>query len=146
MDVRYEDNFSAHRITDLVYQGPSPDEEAILICAKKNGYEYVGKNGDKLEFTILDKKVTLTLLNLLEFSPDRRRSSAIVRLPDGNIKLYSKGSDEVIFKLLSEDSRNSDLKTETEEQIQAFSIDVCSVDPYLIFQRDFVHSFSQRGT
>jgi magnesium-transporting ATPase (P-type) len=44
---------------------------------------------------------TFTLLHNLEFSSDRKRSSVIVRRPDGSVVLFCKGADNIITKRLS---------------------------------------------
>lgn len=46
------------------------------------------------------------LLATLEFSPERRRQSVVVRLSDGNVLLLTKGADSVMFKRV-EDSEVS---------------------------------------
>lgn len=44
------------------------------------------------------------VLNVCEFNSTRKRMSAIVRGPDGTIKLYCKGADNVILERLSENN------------------------------------------
>jgi phospholipid-transporting ATPase len=41
------------------------------------------------------------ILNVCEFNSTRKRMSTIVRGPDGKIKLYCKGADNVILERLS---------------------------------------------
>ena len=40
------------------------------------------------------------ILNVLEFTSDRKRMSVIARTPTGKIKLYCKGADTVIYERL----------------------------------------------
>jgi phospholipid-translocating ATPase len=42
------------------------------------------------------------LLTVIEFSSERRRMSVIVKTPKGEIVLYTKGADTVIYQRLSE--------------------------------------------
>lgn len=44
------------------------------------------------------------ILNVLDFTSDRKRMSTIVRTPSGKIKLYIKGADSMIYDRLSEES------------------------------------------
>ena len=46
--------------------------------------------------------VTYEVLNVLEFTSARRRMSVVVRGPDGQITLFVKGADNVIFERLSQ--------------------------------------------
>lgn len=41
------------------------------------------------------------VLNVCEFNSTRKRMSTVVRGPDGNIKIYTKGADTVILERLS---------------------------------------------
>ncbi|MBZ3872187.1 Phospholipid-transporting ATPase IB [Sciurus carolinensis] len=47
---------------------------------------------------------TFEILNILEFSSNRKRMSIIVRTPAGHLRLYCKGADTVILERLSKDS------------------------------------------
>ncbi|XP_068869348.1 phospholipid-transporting ATPase IB isoform X7 [Aphelocoma coerulescens] len=53
----------------------------------------------------LGKEKTFEILNVLEFSSNRKRMSVIVRTPAGQLRLYCKGADNVIFERLSKDSQ-----------------------------------------
>lgn len=44
------------------------------------------------------------LLNIIEFSSDRKRMTVVVRCPNGEIKVMCKGADSVLFpRLLSQE-------------------------------------------
>ncbi|XP_040304001.1 phospholipid-transporting ATPase IB isoform X4 [Herpailurus yagouaroundi] len=53
----------------------------------------------------MGQEQTFGILNVLEFSSDRKRMSVIVRTPSGQLRLYCKGADNVIFERLSKDSK-----------------------------------------
>lgn len=55
---------------------------------------FVNVDNQMLEFQVL---------NVCEFNSTRKRMSTIVRTPEGQIKLYCKGADTVIFERLSKD-------------------------------------------
>ena len=101
-------------MADYEYQGPSPDEIALVEMAKMHGYEYV--YGTELERIIRIKErdqsakgewkfvtnQTFKLHRVLSFSSERKRMSVIVQDPtDGFYKLYCKGADSVIKKRLN---------------------------------------------
>jgi phospholipid-transporting ATPase len=41
------------------------------------------------------------VLNVCEFNSTRKRMSTIIRMPDGKVKLFTKGADTVILERLS---------------------------------------------
>ncbi|KAG9283334.1 phospholipid-transporting ATPase IB isoform X1 [Astyanax mexicanus] len=57
----------------------------------------------------LGKEMSYELLNVLEFSSNRKRMSVVVRTPTGKLRLYCKGADNVIFERLNETSQYKDL-------------------------------------
>ncbi|XP_078475034.1 phospholipid-transporting ATPase IA-like isoform X3 [Lampetra planeri] len=56
---------------------------------------------ENLQCNHLGKEETYKLLNVLEFSSNRKRMSVIVRTPSGSLKLYCKGADNVIYDRLA---------------------------------------------
>lgn len=123
----------------VVYQASSPDEKALVLAAKNQGYYFFhrepmqipmgamanagsegtssgsgssgsGKslliNGESLLVNILGHVSAFCMLDVFEFSSERARMSVILRDPrDGLIKLYSKGADTKMYRLLTEESR-----------------------------------------
>ena len=51
------------------------------------------------------------LLNVIEFTSDRKRMTVIVRTPDGKIKVLSKGADSVLMPLLNQNQKEVKDKT-----------------------------------
>ncbi|KFP37679.1 putative phospholipid-transporting ATPase IB, partial [Chlamydotis macqueenii] len=89
----------------IVYQASSPDEGALVKGAKKLGYVFTGRTPHSVIIDALGKEKTFEILNVLEFSSNRKRMSVIVRTPAGQLRLYCKGADNVIFERLSKDSQ-----------------------------------------
>lgn len=58
---------------------------------------------------------------MLEFNSFRKRQSVIIEMPDGNVRLYCKGADNVIFERLSEDGKM--FVNETKEHLLEFGND-----------------------
>ena len=60
-----------------------------------------------------------TLLNVIEFNSTRKRMSVIVRRPAGEIVLYCKGADSVIYERLAEGHTN--IKNLTLQHLESFA-------------------------
>ncbi|NXD12726.1 AT8A2 ATPase, partial [Nothocercus nigrocapillus] len=89
----------------IIYQASSPDEGALVKGAKRLGYVFTGRTPHSVIIDALGKEETFEILNVLEFSSNRKRMSVIVRTPAGQLRLYCKGADNVIFERLSKDSQ-----------------------------------------
>ncbi|KAK2519105.1 Atp8a2 [Columba guinea] len=89
----------------IIYQASSPDEGALVKGAKKLGYVFTARTPHSVIIDALGKEKTFEILNVLEFSSNRKRMSVIVRTPAGKLRLYCKGADNVIFERLSKDSQ-----------------------------------------
>lgn len=84
---------------EMKYQGPSPDEIALVDFAKKHSYCYQGTLKKTLKLDIMKQTHDYELLHLFEFNSDRKRMSIIIRDHEV-IKLYIKGADNVIKERL----------------------------------------------
>eukprot|EP00178_Gracilaria_changii_P024373 TRINITY_DN733_c0_g2_i1.p1 TRINITY_DN733_c0_g2~~TRINITY_DN733_c0_g2_i1.p1 ORF type:complete len:1259 (+),score=191.16 TRINITY_DN733_c0_g2_i1:1156-4932(+) len=103
------------------YYGESPDEVALVQAAADAGVVLI--NRTLSEFVIQEhgnaNSESYELLAELEFSSDRKRMSTILRCPDGAIRMFSKGADSVMIRLLKAQSDVDDLLAATER----FSMD-----------------------
>jgi phospholipid-transporting ATPase len=100
-------------------QGPSPDEVALVECARTLGFEYVSRSATETTLNILGQVATYETLYVNEFSSERQRMSVIVRCPDGTIKLFCKGSDAMMLKRLGH--TDADLLARANENLHFFS-------------------------
>jgi len=86
-----------------LYNAASPDELALVNAAKLLGYSFESRNNNG-DLTIFvenkQEKLAYKLLNVLEFTSERKRMSVILRTPDSKILLLTKGADDVIFSRL----------------------------------------------
>jgi magnesium-transporting ATPase (P-type) len=101
-------------------QGPSPDEVALVECARSAGFEYVSRSASETTLSIFGKTVTYETLYVMEFSSERQRMSVVVRCPDGTIKLFCKGADVMMLKRLSKDM-SEDLLARVNDNLHFFS-------------------------
>jgi len=93
--------------------GSSPDEIALVNAAKYFGYEFLGRDENAVVSILYKGVITkYPVLNILDFTCDRKRMSIITRMPNGKILLMCKGADNVIYERLSS---SSDYKRETQE-------------------------------
>lgn len=85
----------------IVYHAASPDERALVYGATKYGYVFDTRTPAYVEINALGKRERYEILNVLEFTSTRKRMSVITRNQKGEIKLYCKGADTVIYERLS---------------------------------------------
>jgi P-type E1-E2 ATPase len=63
------------------------------------------------------------LLNVIEFNSERKRMTVIVKAPNGEIRVLSKGADSVMTPLLAETWENQELKHSTMEHLHDYAKD-----------------------
>ncbi|CAL8285523.1 unnamed protein product [Lota lota] len=96
----------------IVYQASSPDEAALVKAARALGFVFAGRTPDSVIIQVFGTEQRFELLNVLEFSSARKRMSVILRTPSGQIRLYCKGADSVIYERLSHTSKYRDVTLE----------------------------------
>ncbi|TPX31714.1 hypothetical protein SmJEL517_g05015 [Synchytrium microbalum] len=85
----------------IVYQASSPDEGALVKGAEMLGYIFTTRKPKTVTIVVDGREQEWEILNICEFNSTRKRMSAVVRGPDGRVKLYVKGADTVILERLS---------------------------------------------
>ncbi|KAL7751308.1 aminophospholipid translocase [Sorochytrium milnesiophthora] len=91
--------------SEIIYQASSPDEGALVGGARDLGFIFHTRRPATITVSIRGKDVEIEVLNICEFNSTRKRMSAILRFPDGRIKLYCKGADTVILERLGKSPR-----------------------------------------
>ncbi|XP_033606946.1 phospholipid-transporting ATPase IA isoform X9 [Cryptotermes secundus] len=86
---------------EIQYHAASPDEQALVKGACSFGYVFDTRTPHHVEIEALGTRERYEILNVLEFTSTRKRMSVIVRNPSGQIKLYCKGADTVIYERLA---------------------------------------------
>ncbi|VDM83110.1 unnamed protein product [Strongylus vulgaris] len=76
----------------ISYQCSSPDEGALVRGAAKVGFEFHTRQPKKVTLSVLGKDEVLDVLDVIDFTSDRKRMSVVVRDAQGVIKLYTKGA------------------------------------------------------
>lgn len=108
---------------NLIFKAQSPDEAALVSAARDLGFVFLGRDKDLIYVSMLGDFEAIAVLNVLEFSSDRKRMSTIVRRNDGRILLMCKGADNVIFERLSHESAESRIARQTSRHLELFAED-----------------------
>ena len=103
----------------ISYKSSSPDETAMVNCARKFGIIFEGRDVyDNIFLRVKNKKddnyekITYKLLNCLDYSSERKRMSVIVRAPDNKIYLFAKGADSAIGERVTQNRKLFDITGE----------------------------------
>nr|XP_033802237.1 phospholipid-transporting ATPase IA isoform X2 [Geotrypetes seraphini] len=100
----------------IIYQAASPDEGALVRAAKQLQFVFTGRTPDSVIIESLGQEEKYELLNVLEFTSNRKRMSVIVRNAAGKLRLYCKGADTVIYERLAESSKYKEITLKHLEQ------------------------------
>ncbi|KAL9323014.1 hypothetical protein ACSQ67_011067 [Phaseolus vulgaris] len=96
---------------NCTYEAESPDEGAFLVAAREFGFEFYRRTQSSVvireRFAASGQVVQreYKILNLLDFTSKRKRMSVIARDEEGNIILFCKGADSIIFDRLSKNGK-----------------------------------------
>ena len=104
----------------IEFKAQSPDEAALVGTARDCGFTLLGRSGDDLVLNVMGEERTYTVLNTLEFNSSRKRMSAIIRMPDGHIRLFCKGADSIIYSRLAP-GKQQELRKKTAEHLEMFA-------------------------
>lgn len=96
--IDYEDMDSANDETIINYSAESPDEIALVSFARDMGVVFLGKEDDYYLVSDNGKQLKYKVLCVIPFSSARKRMTIVLESPDGNIKMYMKGADNVIMQ------------------------------------------------
>lgn len=104
----------------IEFKAQSPDEAALVATARDCGFTVLGRSNDDLLLNVQGEERTYQVLNTLEFNSTRKRMSAIVRMPDGKIKLFCKGADSMIYSRLLK-GQQQELRKATAQNLETFA-------------------------
>lgn len=104
----------------IEFKAQSPDEAALVATARDCGFTVLGRSNDDIHLNILGEDRTYKVLNTLEFNSTRKRMSAIIRMPDGQIKLFCKGADSMIYSRLQKGLQQP-LRKATADHLEVFA-------------------------
>lgn len=94
------------------YQAASPDEAALVMEAKVNGFRFVQRTNKAITLRVFEDEEEWELLSMIEFTSTRKRMSVVVRSPhDGKLMVYCKGADTMIFERIDPNQDGDIAKT-----------------------------------
>ena len=103
----------------MKYQGSSPDELALVNAARLLKYVFKGRDiNNIITLDINGQDFKFECLNVLEYTSERKKMSVVIKCPDGKIRLFTKGADTVIRKLIT---LNKELVEITDQHLLDFA-------------------------
>lgn len=102
----------------LEYQAQSPDEAALVSAARNFGFVFMERTPNSITIEVMGRREVYELLCILDFNNVRKRMSVILRR-EGQLRLYCKGADNVIYERLRKDS--AEMKNITQEHLNKFA-------------------------
>ena len=96
---------------NLEYNGVSPDDIEFVCTAREQGFCLLPSSNDIKKIKYGDFELDFQILNLINFSSERKRMSIIVNTPANQIKIYTKGADTEILKRLSKNCNKKYINT-----------------------------------
>ncbi|GAM24475.1 hypothetical protein SAMD00019534_076500 [Acytostelium subglobosum LB1] len=105
----------------IKYSSSSPDEIALVNAAATFGIKFNSRTPIAIGIMVNGEEIVYQLLNVIEFSSDRKRMSVIVRDPlTQEIVLYCKGADSSILPHVIE-TQDKEVLRLSEESLKRFS-------------------------
>ncbi|KAL3880445.1 hypothetical protein ACJMK2_032682, partial [Sinanodonta woodiana] len=133
----------------ISYQASSPDEAALVKGARKLGFVFFSRTPDAVMIDVDGKEERYEVLNVLEFTSDRKRMSVIVRTPEGKIMLYCKGADTVIYERLDENQLHKDITLQHLEEFATLGLRTLCIASTEILEEayeDWKHTYYKAST
>ncbi|XP_023767097.1 phospholipid-transporting ATPase 1 [Lactuca sativa] len=102
------------------YQGESPDEQALVYAAAAYGFMLIERTSGHIVIDIQGERQRFNVLGMHEFDSDRKRMSVILGYPDTTVKVFVKGADSTMFKVINK-TLNVDTLKSTEAHLHSYS-------------------------
>ncbi|KAG6758675.1 hypothetical protein POTOM_039034 [Populus tomentosa] len=104
----------------MVYQGESPDEQALAYAAAAYGFMLIERTSGHIIIDIHGERQRFNVFGLHEFDSDRKRMSVILGFPDSTVKVFVKGADTSMFSVIDR-SLNKKVVRATEGHLHTYS-------------------------
>lgn len=106
----------------LDFQASSPDEQALVRAAQELGYVVVDRQTSTIAIETHPSSgdpvvETYQILDVIEFSSNRKRMSIVVRFPDNRVCVFCKGADSVIVQKLRLSALAQEQATKVEQRV-----------------------------
>eukprot|EP00729_Bicosta_minor_P009909 gene9909-21242_t len=103
----------------MEYQSESPDEKALLDAAKAAGHIFVEGTSTHQIVEVNGEEMKYEMLDIIKFNSTRKRMTVICRCPDGLIRVFTKGADNIMMDRLPESAVGT--KEKLSEHLNAFA-------------------------
>jgi len=108
---------------DLVsYRASSPDEAALCKAAAANGAQFLSSGSNSITVRFQGVSETHQLLNVFDFTSERRRMSVVTRSPQGRLVLYCKGSDDEVLSRCGGDAAAAEVARHTTNEFASMGL------------------------
>lgn len=95
---------------------------ALVNAGKYFGFNFLGRDEqNNISVSINGKTETFALLNVIEFTSDRKRMTTIVKMPDNTIKVMCKGADSIILARLGNSKETTDIIKSTNDALDGYA-------------------------
>jgi magnesium-transporting ATPase (P-type) len=106
------------------YNASSPDELALVNCAKYYGWDFKGRDeNNHVDIRVAGKKEAYELLNVMEFTSGRKRMTVIVKDKSGKLLVMCKGADSIILERLADSESNKEIVEVTNRYLEGYAKD-----------------------
>ena len=108
--------FEKEGVKQKFYNGPSPDEVALVEYASTMKFDCFDSNEENISMSMQGAKAQDYIkFKAIEFNSDRKRMSVLIQDPnDGQIKLLVKGADSIIKSRLNKSKLTPEQNQRTE--------------------------------
>ena len=121
----------------------SPDQQAFVAGAAFAGFKFNSRSVGTAMVEVLGERVIYEVIDVLEFNSTRTRMSVVVRKPSGELLLYTKGSDMLIYQRLKDGPAMQKLRNITRDHMEKYADDGLRTLALAIKKLD-QHWFQQR--
>jgi magnesium-transporting ATPase (P-type) len=102
-------------VKEKFYNGPSPDEVALVEYAADMDFSCINSEKDFIQMTNNNKTTGYEVFRKMDFNSDRKRMSVLLKDPlDNQYKLYIKGADSIIKSRLDMKQFPKEIEEKTE--------------------------------
>ena len=94
----------------------------MVNAARFFGVKYVDRDEENNLFVdFKGQRQKWKLLNLIEFNSTRKRMTVVVRDPEGQVHVFCKGADSILFPLLKKSKETREIERVTNGFLEEFS-------------------------
>ncbi|CAH0478820.1 unnamed protein product [Peronospora belbahrii] len=124
--------------SEVRFSASSPDEQALVSGAKFFGFSFESRGLGVARVRVkrpemirrfandsagANALLEFKILDVLEFTSDRKRMSVVVQYPNGEYWVLTKGADNVIYPLLSKSKSDPEILKDTMHHLETFGDD-----------------------